>query len=210
MRGWKLLRVAVERRARQPALSREADAAVDLIAGELGLVDLARDRIDLVGEEVAVEAVEPLGDRRRDVPAQSEIERQFARQLDIVLHPRRGVDPLEERIRREAGRARSGVSQQHRRRAVAAQRVLRQVIGAREALVETQRCAVRTGAVLRVSRQPVIESGFDGLLAADHHHVGLQAQHRRGLERDVGRRVAERRGARHGNAGQQSCAWSIG
>src|SRR5205085_8888976 len=96
-----IIQIAVKWRAGKAVLAGEADAAVDFIAGEFGLVDLARDGVHLVAEEVAIEPVETLVDGRGDVPTQSEIEGQLAGELDIILDPGRGVDPLEEWIRRE-------------------------------------------------------------------------------------------------------------
>jgi hypothetical protein len=98
-----VIEIAVECGARLTVLPRESDPAVRLEAAQLRLVDLARDRVHLVGEEAAVHPVEAFGHGQRHIPAHPEIESEFRGDFDIVLHPGGEIDPLVERIRREAG-----------------------------------------------------------------------------------------------------------
>ena len=79
-----VIEIAVECRARLTVLPRESDPAVRLEAGELRLVDPARDRVHLVGEEAAVHPVEAFGDGQRHIPAHPEIESEFRSDFDMI------------------------------------------------------------------------------------------------------------------------------
>ena len=160
-RGWMLFQSVLNALRGSPVDAREADAAVYLVTRKLRLVDLRGNRIHLVREESVIQPVVPFGERTEHIPAQPHVHRQPARDLDIVLHPRRPISPTVVGPRDVIHFARRGRAQQHGGDGIAAQRIGRQVVGAGESLIERERAPCIRGLVVRQVHQSEVEAGLD-------------------------------------------------